>query len=1130
MWMAQVLVAQVLVSPLPEIQEEGLAIPASIDVVLEEGGVYRDSLEIDFEGTLFLWSEPDGNAAPDPPATAPVLRVFLESDGGAPLRDSTTVPGGDPAWTMLAVHPKMRLGFGVECLEDGRAPSPEGSPPTTLGVRVRMARSVESDATREAQRLGSERRASLPRLRSEDPNAARTSCVAWIEELLALEGSELSGRVTDLLWNLGYDAYGLGDAAAAARAWERVVAFRRRTRPESHDGVLHARASLAVAWETLGSLERALETQREIHRIRSARSGDDPGHREMAMQNVANMLARLGEFEEAIELQEELIDLRRARLPEDHPDLLAARMNLAGTQIEVGNLLTGRDELIDILAIRERSLPPTDIDLQRARLNLSHVYLMLGNLSGAQELQEQALSVLSRQLPEAHPTLQRIRLGLASTLFYQGHTEDALALQRRVVEIRRSLLDPNHPDLMIALSDTAVSLKFLGRVEEALEIELELEERLDARANPKSLVELRLLGNLATSLALVERHDEAHELLTLVQERFTECLPPEHRSRRSADYCLLHALISMGRIDEALAELEATTERAAEAFEVVATQGSVADAAPFGASFTHIVSMAWTLALDEGTPGLEGLDPGHRARAARCAFELTEGVRSLPGRSARMHRTSLVHEDGPALWERWSTLSSEVATLAGDAERVDAFRRAIRERDQVANRLRNLRDGMHPFLDPDPDRVRGALGEDEVLLCTRVYQPWRPDSLDPAPRRLGAILLRRDREPVAVDLGPESELEAAVGAWYASLGEVTEDGRGVVPRAKSTPTGEPPRVGVDRELVERLLLPLGENLAGAGSCLLLPDGPLHAVPIDVLPNPASPGTLLGEHFRWSRLGSLDSLQPPGPPAAEAMGASLLAVGAIEYGVASTEDPESGVAEASFSRLPGTSRELELIRELHREAHPESRAAILTGHGATAEAFLEATGNAEVVHVATHGYFVLDGISDRTDGRPLDAKAQLLEGQSTLELVTSLAPSALCGLAFAGATPGERIGPEAGAERRIVTATELSTLDLRDCRLAVLSACESQRGVYGEGLGVHSLQAALHTAGARETIASLWKVPDDPTALLMGAFYEGLWKHGLSPDRALWEAKLRVRARYPDPVAWAGWVYTGRPRD
>ena len=58
------------------------------------------------------------------------------------------------------------------------------------------------------------------------------------------------------------------------------------------------------------------------------------------------------------------------------------------------------------------------------------------------------------------------------------------------------------------------------------------------------------------------------------------------------------------------------------------------------------------------------------------------------------------------------------------------------------------------------------------------------------------------------------------------------------------------------------------------------------------------------------------------------------------------------------------------------------------------------------------------------------------------------------------------------------------LDLSNCELAVLSACETNVGIRRAGQGIQSLQGALHAAGARTAITSLWKVDDRPTRELM----------------------------------------------
>jgi len=132
---------------------------------------------------------------------------------------------------------------------------------------------------------------------------------------------------------------------------------------------------------------------------------------------------------------------------------------------------------------------------------------------------------------------------------------------------------------------------------------------------------------------------------------------------------------------------------------------------------------------------------------------------------------------------------------------------------------------------------------------------------------------------------------------------------------------------------------------------------------------------------------------------------------------------------------------------------------------------------------------------------------------------------LCGLALAGANRGrDALGRVPG----ILTAEELSALDLSSCELAVLSACETNVGLRRAGLGIQSLQAALHAAGAHSSITSLWKVDDEATRFLMERLYENLWRKGMSKVQALWEAKATLRARGHGVGSWAGWVFGGHP--
>ena len=140
-------------------------------------------------------------------------------------------------------------------------------------------------------------------------------------------------------------------------------------------------------------------------------------------------------------------------------------------------------------------------------------------------------------------------------------------------------------------------------------------------------------------------------------------------------------------------------------------------------------------------------------------------------------------------------------------------------------------------------------------------------------------------------------------------------------------------------------------------------------------------------------------------------------------------------------------------------------------------------------------------------------------------VTGLAPMTLCGLALAGANKGrDSLGRVPG----ILTAEELCSLDLSQCELAVLSACETNVGIRRAGQGIQSLQSALYAAGARTSITSLWKVDDAATRKLMERFYGYLWLDGMTKADALRKAQGDLRAEGHPVRDWAAWVLSGDP--
>ena len=98
-------------------------------------------------------------------------------------------------------------------------------------------------------------------------------------------------------------------------------------------------------------------------------------------------------------------------------------------------------------------------------------------------------------------------------------------------------------------------------------------------------------------------------------------------------------------------------------------------------------------------------------------------------------------------------------------------------------------------------------------------------------------------------------------------------------------------------------------------------------------------------------------------------------------------------------------------------------------------------------------------------------------------------------------------------------------------MVVLSACETALGKAESGEGVIGLVQAFLIAGAKDVIASLWRVDDAATRLLMEKFYSLYLDkdHPLPPSDALRQASLWLRDSKPGgkdysaPRYWAAFV-------
>jgi len=213
-----------------------------------------------------------------------------------------------------------------------------------------------------------------------------------------------------------------------------------------------------------------------------------------------------------------------------------------------------------------------------------------------------------------------------------------------------------------------------------------------------------------------------------------------------------------------------------------------------------------------------------------------------------------------------------------------------------------------------------------------------------------------------------------------------------------------------------------------------------------------------------------------------------------------------------STLPGTKTEVENIDAILTKSGFTTT--VYLGDDAT-EANLKAS-NANILHIATHGYFLSD-VSR--------VKREKVLGISTRALQDNALNRSGLLLANAEATMYGSDGDHTTSNNGVLTAFETMNLNLENTELVVMSACETGLGDIKVGEGVYGLQRAFQVAGADAIIMSLWQVSDNATMELMTQFYSFL-PTSKSKQEAFVKAQQVVKKKYPEPFYWGAFVLIG----
>ncbi|MDP1614905.1 MAG: CHAT domain-containing protein, partial [Methylococcales bacterium] len=722
----------------------------------------------------------------------------------------------------------------------------------------------------------------------------------------------------------------------------------------------------------------------------------------------------------------------------------------------------------------------------------------------------------------------------------------------------------NHPSYGIRLNNLAQLYQAMGRYEEAEQLMKEVIRIDKASLGENNPSYGRDLNNLASLYQMTSRHEQAEPLMKEAMQIDKEYLGENHPSYGIRLNNLAQLYQAMGRYIEAEALMKEAIHVAKESL------GENSNA--YGNGLTNLTRLYQAMGLYEKAEPLMNdaysiLKSNLRNNSSylsenelyqfqnKVIFNL-EIYQSINYQSTLSGNVDGAFATNIELYQKNLLLNSVIETrkcifISGDTSLINSYQTIMSMRKQ-ADKLYSMPIEQR-YEDPVVLVEQANNLEKDLRLRSKEYNrsledaeiAWKQVQNNLKPYEISiefvsfayynkywtdstmycALILKKGMEfPEMVPLFEQKQLDSllfgskiGVNNLYASRG------------IKSTYI---PQLPNGRKLYNLIWKPLEKELRDVKTVYYSPSGLLHQIAFAALPLDST--TYLCDTFNLVQLSSTRQLATSVWQTKPEQITSTALFGGIKYDLDVQETTElkrllpkndlalsrgftsdSTLRSKPYDSLPGTRKEVESIAVMLQASNIKT--ALYTGISGNEEVFKSLSNqNVSVLHIATHGFFYPD-----EKEKPQDLDQIMLVGEQKFRYVSN--PLRRSGLILAGGNrtwKGEE--PVAGMEDGILTAQEISEMNLQNTELVVLSACETGLGDIKGGEGVFGLQRAFKLAGVRTIIMSLWKVDDDATKELMKSFYEK-WLGGMDKHDAFRLAKKELKSKHPEPYFWAGFV-------
>jgi CHAT domain-containing protein/tetratricopeptide (TPR) repeat protein len=900
--------------------------------------------------------------------------------------------------------------------------------------------------------------------------------------------------------------------------------------------------SLASVLESLGRYEQAEGILRRAIETTRAALGEEHPEFATSLNNLGLLCRTTGHFGEAGRLLQQALEIRRKTLGDCHPLVATSLNSLADLHLATGDYVEAEREFHKALELRRSLLGNRHVDVATSLSNLAALYLDLGDDVGGEALMVEALQIRRMTLGEAHPHVALLLNNLACVYLARGDRARAQEHFERALSIRMDVLGESHPLCAESLGGRAAVHWMAGEyndAEQRYRRVLAIFREVYGEQHPLAAKTAASLGALYYANGRYELA-ESHLQQSLASQR--SGLADQHPDIVSTLRHLGAVCAATTRTTEALRllrEAAALEDRTIGQGLAIGSERQRLGFLQSAELHVHMfLSLVWRLMPDS-------------AEAVGAALDLIFRRKGVGMEALASQRSAILCGRYPHLKGQLYDLDSlrmQIAqqTLDGPGlEPVDIHRQRLAEWNarrewleaELARQIPELNLEMR-LREANCHTVAAALPPGSVLIdFIRFHQfdfhavPARGEAQWKPPRYLAFVLTAGKPSDVRmIDLGEAEKLEGLVADYRAAVtGQGAQRGVSVVP-AKMV---DQRTLAASRTLCAAVFDRLTPPVGSSRRLLIAPDGDLCRLPFETLP--LENGRYVIDEYQVSYLGcGRDALRFGTQTSGHA--SEPLVVADPDFDLAApapaADQPQAAAHHRRsrdldpqtlrFERLPGTRVEGERIGTL-LGVRPWLGGMALDGR------LKSRCRSPRILHLATHGFF-LENQRNEPNKQPGPWGAIASGATTTGRLSGPFLENPLLrsGLALAGAETWRQGGrPPAEAEDGLLTAEDVSRLDLSATELAVLSACDTGLGEIRTGEGVFGLRRAFILAGARTLVMSLWKVPDDQTQELMIDFHRRLLA-GESRAESLRQAQLSLKARHPNAYYWGAFICQGVP--